>query len=91
MPLSDALKTQIAQRLVALAHENVTEGGRPFACIVAHSDTGEILAEAANKVIRERESAPTPPSLLNVSLLDRSLMPMGERRGREETETEERA
>lgn len=38
----------VAKRLVVL--EKVADGGRPFACIVAATATGEILAEAANKV-----------------------------------------
>lgn len=50
MPLSEAVKAQISERLVQLANANVAEGGRPFACIVANSDTGEVLAEAANQV-----------------------------------------
>ena len=40
----------LIQRVVDLAERNVREGGRPFACVIARTGTGEILAEAANQV-----------------------------------------
>ena len=40
----------LIERVIRLAKENVREGGRPFACVIAESDTGNILAEAANAV-----------------------------------------
>jgi tRNA(Arg) A34 adenosine deaminase TadA len=48
--MTDALKGQIADRLIQLAHDNVKAGGRPFACIIANTETGEVLAEACNRV-----------------------------------------
>ncbi|MEE3327274.1 MAG: nucleoside deaminase [Myxococcota bacterium] len=41
---------ELIERIIDLAKQNVREGGRPFACIIASSATGEILAEAANGV-----------------------------------------
>ena len=41
---------QLIERVVDLAGQNVREGGRPFACVIARPGTGEILAEAANQV-----------------------------------------
>ncbi|HJN65356.1 MAG: nucleoside deaminase [Pirellulales bacterium] len=40
----------LIQRVIQLATENVRQGGRPFACVIAESRSGEILAEAANAV-----------------------------------------
>ena len=40
----------LIQRVIQLATENVRQGGRPFACVIAESETGEIFAEAANAV-----------------------------------------
>jgi tRNA(Arg) A34 adenosine deaminase TadA len=40
----------LLDRTIALARANVLEGGRPFACVIANSTTGEILAESGNKV-----------------------------------------
>lgn len=41
---------QYIERVIALAKQNVLAGGRPFACIIANSETGEVLAQAANQV-----------------------------------------
>lgn len=40
----------LIERVIQLAKQNVIEGGRPFACVIAESRTGEIFAEAANAV-----------------------------------------
>ena len=36
--------------VINLANKNVREGGRPFACLIVNSTTGDILAAAANQV-----------------------------------------
>jgi guanine deaminase len=41
------------QRTIDLAHQNVIEGGRPFATVIAKN--GEILAESANKVAQTHD------------------------------------
>lgn len=46
--MADDLK--LIERVIQLATQNVREGGRPFACVIADSETGEVLAEAANGV-----------------------------------------
>lgn len=46
------------QRVVQLALDNVRAGGRPFACLIVNRETGEVLAEAANKVRRGRARPP---------------------------------
>jgi guanine deaminase len=38
------------ERVVQLAVANVEAGGRPFACVIASTATGVVLAEAANQV-----------------------------------------
>eukprot|EP00049_Salpingoeca_infusionum_P025975 m.23002 g.23002 ORF g.23002 m.23002 type:complete len:190 (+) comp8438_c0_seq3:352-921(+) len=48
--MDDATKAVLAKRLIELAHKNVQDGGRPFACIIANTATGEVLAEACNRV-----------------------------------------
>ena len=40
----------LVDRVVELATRNVQAGGRPFACVIANSATGAVLAEAANEV-----------------------------------------
>jgi tRNA(Arg) A34 adenosine deaminase TadA len=42
-----------AQRAIDLARQNVAEGGRPFATVIAKD--GEILAESANKVAQTHD------------------------------------
>jgi Cytidine and deoxycytidylate deaminase zinc-binding region len=42
-----------AQRAIDLARQNVAEGGRPFATVIAKN--GEILAESANKVAQTHD------------------------------------
>ncbi|ETZ97449.1 cytidine and deoxycytidylate deaminase zinc-binding region family protein [Mycobacterium kansasii 732] len=42
-----------AQRTIDLAHQNVAEGGRPFATVIVKD--GEILAESANKVAQTND------------------------------------
>ena len=42
--------TTFTQRTVDLAMTNVKEGGKPFACVVVDSETGEVLHEATNQV-----------------------------------------
>jgi guanine deaminase len=42
-----------AQRTIDLARQNVAEGGRPFATVIAKD--GEILAESANKVAQTHD------------------------------------
>ena len=39
-----------AERSVALAVQNVAEGGKPFACLVVDARTREVLIEATNQV-----------------------------------------
>ncbi|NGX38098.1 MAG: Guanine deaminase [Chlamydiae bacterium] len=41
------------KRTIELAKENVEEGGRPFACVIAKD--GKILAEAANQVAQTHD------------------------------------
>ena len=40
----------LIERVIHLAELNVRQGGRPFACVIAESETGVIFAEAANAV-----------------------------------------
>ena len=42
-----------AQRTIDLARQNVAEGGRPFATVIAKD--GKILAESANKVAQTHD------------------------------------
>ena len=42
-----------AQRTIDLASRNVTEGGRPFATVVARN--GDVLAESANRVAQTHD------------------------------------
>ena len=44
------MDTTLLQRTVSLALQNVDEGGRPFACIVVETQSGEVIAEATNQV-----------------------------------------
>ena len=41
---------KLIQRVIHLAEQIVRQGGRPFACVIAESETAVILAEAANAV-----------------------------------------
>lgn len=40
------------QRTIDLADRNVQEGGKPFACVVADSGSGEVVAESPNLVVQ---------------------------------------
>ena len=40
----------LIERVIHLAQLNVRQGGRPFACVIAESETGVIFAEATNAV-----------------------------------------
>ncbi|ROP44968.1 nucleoside deaminase [Pseudokineococcus lusitanus] len=39
-------------RSVALALDNVEDGGKPFACVVVERSTGEVLQESTNQVVQ---------------------------------------
>ncbi|GAB2471799.1 nucleoside deaminase [Jatrophihabitans fulvus] len=41
---------RLVQRSIELAVDNVSRGGKPFACIVVEDDSGEVLVEATNQV-----------------------------------------
>lgn len=44
--------SKLMGRVVEIATEHVHRGGKPFACVIANSKTGEILAEASNEVLK---------------------------------------
>lgn len=44
------VRSDLVARSVDLARRNVTEGGKPFACVVVDATTGEVLCEATNQV-----------------------------------------
>ncbi|PSP37332.1 tRNA-specific adenosine deaminase [Halobacteriales archaeon SW_8_65_20] len=48
-----AAEQQFVDRTITLARENVTEGGRPFSCLVVRD--GEILAESPNLVAQTND------------------------------------
>ncbi|MCR9191204.1 MAG: nucleoside deaminase [Gammaproteobacteria bacterium] len=45
--------TDFIKRTIALAKENVKQGGRPFACLIVKA--GEIIAEATNQVVQTKD------------------------------------
>lgn len=47
------MTTDLAQRTIDLARENVTAGGRPFATVIVRD--GEILAESPNRVAQTND------------------------------------
>lgn len=49
-PAPRALDRDLLAQVVALGEQNVQQGGRPFACIIASTATGEVLAAAGNQV-----------------------------------------
>lgn len=44
--------SSLVARSVDLARTNVTEGGKPFACVVIDAASGEVLHEATNQVVQ---------------------------------------
>ena len=45
----------LVRRTIELALENVENGGRPFACVVARSIDGEVVAESPNLMVQTHD------------------------------------